>query len=110
MTTRMLRWMAAAAVLALAVGDLKDSIVILVVVLLNAALGFYQEHRAEAAVAATRMRASPTLTPCSSASSGLISSSTISGMSHSSCETFTSVSAMMSMSAAGISHSPSSRR
>jgi P-type Ca2+ transporter type 2C len=42
----------AAAVLALVVGDLKDAIVISSVVLLNAALGYYQEHRAEAAVAA----------------------------------------------------------
>lgn len=36
-----------AAVLAYTVGDLKDAIVILAVVLFNALLGFYQEHRAE---------------------------------------------------------------
>ncbi|RKT47729.1 cation-translocating P-type ATPase [Thiocapsa rosea] len=36
-----------AAVLAWTIGDLKDAVVILVVVILNAALGFYQEHRAE---------------------------------------------------------------
>ncbi len=36
-----------AAVLAWAIGDLKDAVVIIAVVLLNASLGFYQEHRAE---------------------------------------------------------------
>lgn len=36
-----------AAALAWTIGDLKDAVVILVVVILNAALGFYQEHRAE---------------------------------------------------------------
>lgn len=36
-----------AAALAWTIGDLKDAVVILVVVVLNAALGFYQEHRAE---------------------------------------------------------------
>lgn len=36
-----------AAVLAGAVGDFKDAVVILVVVVLNACLGFYQERRAE---------------------------------------------------------------
>lgn len=36
-----------AAVMAWTIGDLKDAVVILVVVVLNAALGFYQEHRAE---------------------------------------------------------------
>ncbi|MCC6902629.1 MAG: cation-translocating P-type ATPase [Polyangiaceae bacterium] len=41
-----------ASVLAAVVGDAKDAIVILVVVLLNAFLGFRQEHQAEAAVAA----------------------------------------------------------
>jgi Ca2+-transporting ATPase len=38
--------------LAAAIGDVKDVVVILVVVVLNAALGFYQEHRAEATLAA----------------------------------------------------------
>ena len=41
-----------AAVLASAIGDIKDAVVILVVVVVNAGVGFYQEHRAEAAVAA----------------------------------------------------------
>ena len=43
-----------AAAVAFAVGDLKDAVVILIVVLLNAALGFWQEHRAEATLAALK--------------------------------------------------------
>ena len=43
-----------AAVLAGAIGDLEDAVVILIVVVLNAALGFYQEHRAEATLAALK--------------------------------------------------------
>ncbi len=43
-----------AAALAAAVGDSKDAVVILVVIVLNAALGFYQEHRAESTVAALK--------------------------------------------------------
>jgi len=43
-----------AAVLAWAIGDLKDAVVILVVVVLNAALGFYQEHRAERTLSALK--------------------------------------------------------
>lgn len=47
--------------LAGAIGDLKDAVVILLVVLFNAALGFYQEHRAEATLAAlTKMLAPST--------------------------------------------------
>src|SRR4029079_11161996 len=44
----------AASALALAVGDLKDGLVILAVVLVNASLGYHQEHKAEAAVAALK--------------------------------------------------------
>lgn len=43
-----------AAVLAGAVGDLKDAAVILVVIVFNAGLGFYQEHRAEATLSALK--------------------------------------------------------
>ncbi|MCM8611266.1 cation-transporting P-type ATPase [Accumulibacter sp.] len=41
-----------AAILAAMLGDVEDAVVIAIVVILNATLGFLQEHRAEAALAA----------------------------------------------------------
>ena len=43
-----------AAALAGAIGDIKDAVVIAVVIVLNAGLGFFQEHRAEATLAALK--------------------------------------------------------
>ena len=49
----------AAAALAAAIGDTRDALVILVVVTLNGLLGFWQEHRAEATLAALKGMLSP---------------------------------------------------
>jgi Ca2+-transporting ATPase len=48
-----------AAVLAGAVGDFKDAAIIAIVVLVNATLGYFQEHRAEAALAALKEMLAP---------------------------------------------------
>ena len=51
-----------AAVVSAAVGDYKDAMAILAIVALNAALGFYQEFKAEKAISALRQLAVPRVT------------------------------------------------
>jgi len=48
-----------AGLLAGAIGEIKDAVVILIVVLLNALLGFWQEHRAEQTLVALKKLLSP---------------------------------------------------
>src|SRR4030043_91053 len=57
------------------IGELSDTIAIIIIVVLNAALGFIQEYRAERAIAALKKMASPTTAVVRNGVTSIISAS-----------------------------------